>query len=65
MHCRLHCCPAHAGKRCDLVDWKIADTMAFDLAGNDAQNGTLPFGVMLPQIVRERTRAAKRPAAVP
>ena len=55
VNCRLNRGPTDTGQRSDLVVRQIADAMMFDLAGNDAEHGTLSLGVVMAQCVRQRT----------
>jgi len=65
MHGRLNRSPADACESGDLVYRKVADAVALDLAGNDAQHRPLAFGVVVPEIAGQDARPAEHPASVP
>lgn len=54
----LHGGAADSGLCGERVDRVIAETITLDLKGDDTQDRALAFGVVVPQIVRERAGAA-------
>src|SRR5450759_1451354 len=65
VHRSLYRGAAHASERGDLVDREVANAIAFDLASDDAEHRSLAFGVVVPEVVRERAGAAEHSSAVP
>jgi hypothetical protein len=61
---RLHGGPANAGPGRDRLDRQIANAMMLDLASDDAQDGPLTLGIVVPQMVREGAGTAQHPSAV-
>src|SRR5258705_10523500 len=64
VHGSLHGGVADPGLCGDCVDRQVARTMIHDLKADDAQHGTLAFGVVAQQIVRKRALTAEAPPAI-
>jgi hypothetical protein len=64
MHGGLHCRSANPSQGRDLFDRKIANPVTLDLECDDAENRPLAFGVMVPEVVRQRAGAAERPPPI-
>jgi hypothetical protein len=64
VHGSLDCGSADTSDGRNLVDRPVAHTVTLYLKRHDAQDSSLDLSVVVPQIVRQRARTAKRPPAV-